>query len=320
MRFAILVFGKEENKLLSGAKAIAKAARARKHTVSILKERELYLLFDGTRECLHKNGKPLPKFDAVIVRPGFPGDPSIHAALIRQFELEGFLVINGHVGVHRAKNKVRTLQLLHHHQIPMPKTVVLFGTQNINTVMNEFQYPVIVKSAYGAGGSGIFIAESRRSLKPVVEYLLSNKASNREPIKIQEYIGESKGKDLRLFVVGKKVVAAMQRSAQRGEFRSNFHKGGNVKAIEPTEEENTMAVQASREMGLDIGGVDILRTKRGPMIIEVNSYPGVEGIAKATGKDIGGMIVKYVEKKVNKRKARTRKPIKEKASTKTIEG
>ncbi len=319
MHFAILVFGQEDKKLLPGSRAIVKSARKRGHRMTILREKDLYLLFDGNRECLHnKNGKPLPKYDAVIARPSFASDPSIHASLIRQFELQGQLVINKHTGVHRAKNKVRTLQLLHHYQIPMPKTVVLFGSENIDKVMSEFKYPVVVKSAYGAGGSGVFIAETKRSLKPVVEHLLRSKSSNKEPIKIQEYIHESKGKDLRLFVVGRRVVAAMQRSAQKGEFRSNFHKGGNVKGITPTEQEVTMSIQAALNMGLDISGVDILRTKRGPMIIEVNAQPGLEGITKASGIDVAAEIMKFVERKAKQRKARIRKPIKERASA--VEG
>lgn len=312
MHFAILVFEQEDGRLLPGSKAIVKAARARKHKVSVLREKELYLLFDGTRECLHnKNGKPLPKYDAVIVRPSFSSDPSIHASLIRQLELQGYLVINKHTGVHRAKNKVRTLQLLHHYNIPMPKTVVLFGTEQIDNVLHEFQYPVIVKSAYGSGGSGVFIAESKRSLMPFVEHLLRKRDGGKEPIKIQEYIRESKGKDLRLFVVGNRVVAAMQRSAQKGEFRSNFHKGGNVTAVVPTEQEIKMSVHASVNMELDISGVDILRTKRGPMIIEVNAQPGLEGITKATGIDVGAEIIKYVERKIKARRQKI-KPVKEK--------
>jgi len=213
-------------------------------------------------------------------------------------------VINTHSAVHRAKNKIRTLQLLHHYGIPMPKTVVLFGDEILDVVMHEFQYPVVVKSAYGAGGSGVFIAESKRSLKPVVEHFL--KRIKTEPIKIQEYIAESKGKDLRLFVVGKHVVATMQRSAKKGEFRSNFHKGGTVKSIDPTAEEVKMALDASIGLGLDISGVDILRTKKGPVIIEVNSQPGLEGITKATGIDVAKKIIEYVQRRVDQRKKQKR--------------
>lgn len=313
MHIAILVFEQEKKELLPGSKMMMKKARAMGHRVSVLREHELYVLYDGHRESLFKEGKPLRKYDAVVVRPSFASDPSIHASLIRQFELQGYLVINTHSAVHRAKNKIRTLQLLHHYEIPMPKTVVLFGEGNLDVVMSEFRYPVIVKSAYGAGGSGVFIAESKRSLKPVVEHLL--KRTKTEPIKIQEYIAESKGKDLRLFVVGKQVVATMQRSARKGEFRSNFHQGGKVKGLTPTDEEVTMAVSASRGLGLDIAGVDILRTRKGPVIIEVNSQPGLEGISKATGIDVAAKIIEYVERRVAKRKKKLTKPKERSSST-----
>lgn len=309
MHMALLVFDQEKEKLLPGSKMLVKKARELAHRVTILRERELYILYDGKRESLFRAGKPVAKFDAVVVRPSFSSDPSIHASLIRQFELQGYLVINTHSAVHRAKNKVRTLQLLHHYGIPMPKTAVLFGESNLDQVMREFRYPVIMKSAYGSGGAGVFIAESRRSLKPVVEHLL--KRGKTEPIKIQEYIAEAKGKDLRLFVVGSHVVAAMQRAAKKGEFRSNFHQGGSVKGIVPTPEEVKMAVDASRGVGLDISGVDILRTKKGPVIIEVNSQPGLEGISEATGVDVARKIVEYVERRVLARKRKSPKPTKE---------
>ncbi len=317
MHLALLVFEQEDNRLLPGSKALVKRARKSGHRVSILREREIYIVFNGVKQSLHKNGKLLKKFDAVIVRPSFKSDPSIHASLIRQFELEGQLVINTHSGVHRAKNKIRTLQLLHHHGISMPKTVVLFDAAELDKVMGLFTYPVVVKSAYGAGGSGVFIAETKRSLGPVVEHLLRKREGVREPIKIQEYIAESKGKDLRLFTVGKRVVATMQRTAKKGDFRSNFHKGGSVEGVQPTQEEENMAIQAAMNLGLDISGVDILRTKRGPVIIEVNSQPGLEGITKATGIDVAGEIVSYVEKRVRRRKNKL-KEVKERV--RSVEG
>jgi len=302
MKIAILVFEQEKKELLPGSKMLLDAAVERGHEVVVLHEHELYILYDGKRESLHHLGKTLGAFDCVIVRPSFSSDPSIHASLIRQFELQGYLVINTHSAVHRAKNKVRTLQLLHHYEIATPKTVVLFGEESLDDVMHEFRYPVILKSAYGSGGSGVFLAESKRSLKPVVQHLL--KRNKTEPIKIQEYIAESKGKDLRLFVVGRQVVAAMQRSAKKGEFRSNFHQGGSVKGIEPTQEEKKMAIEATLGLGLDISGVDILRTKKGPVIIEVNSQPGFEGITQATGVPVAQKIMEYVEHRVvSKKKA-----------------
>jgi ribosomal protein S6--L-glutamate ligase len=314
MNIAILVFEQERKELLVGSRMICEKFEDMGHTVSVLRERELYIMFNGKKKALCSGGKCLSDFDAVVVRPSFASDPSIHASLIRQFELQGYLVINTHAGVHRTKNKIRTLQLLHHHNISMPKTVVLFDVSSVDHVMSEFKYPVILKSAYGAGGSGIFIAESKRSMIPIAEYLLRKN----DPIKIQEYIAESKGKDLRLFVVGKKVVAAMQRSAKKGDFRSNFHKGGVVKNVEPTEVERKMAIKASLDMSLDIAGVDILRTKNGPVIIEINSQPGLEGITKATGIDVAKTIVDYTCKRAKIRKKNIQRALKERGSS--IEG
>jgi ribosomal protein S6--L-glutamate ligase len=303
MKIAILVFENERKELFIGSQMIFDKFVEMGHDVDVLRERELYIMFNGKKEALYRAGEKLPKYDAVFVRPSFSSDPSIHAALIRQFELQGYLVLNGHAGVHRAKNKIRTLQLMHHKKTAMPKTAIVFDAPSIDFLTKEFKYPVILKSAYGAGGSGIFIAESKRSMQSIADYLLKKN----EPIKIQEYIAESKGKDLRLFVVGGKVVATMQRSAKKGDFRSNFHKGGSVKSIEPTTEEVKMATRAAKYMGLDIAGVDILRTKKGPVIIEVNSQPGLEGITKATGVDVAKKIVKYTEKCVNARKKNSKK-------------
>lgn len=304
MKIAILVFPKERNELLPGTQLLHDKIIERGHTVDVVCESDVYIMFDGKKDVLYRNGKKLPKFDAVIVRPAIGSDPSIHAAFIRQFELQGYLVLNGHTGVHRAKNKIRTLQLMHHKKTSMPKTAVIFSEESIDHVVKEFKYPVIVKSAYGVGGSGIFIAESRRSMRSIADYLLKK---NDNPIKIQEYIAESKGKDLRLFVVGGKVVATMQRSARKGDFRSNLHKGGSGKAIEPTEEEKKMAVRAVKYIGLDISGVDILRTKNGPVIIEVNSNPGLSGITKYAKVDVAEKIVKYAEKRIKEHKKNSKK-------------
>lgn len=279
---------------------IVKSARSMGHRVSIIRESELQLRF-GNSHGVHWKGKPLPKFDAIIVRPGFKGSPSIHAATIRQIELEGQLVINGYLGVQRAKNKVRTLQLLDHFELPIPRTVIVRGVSEVDAAIEGFKFPIIIKAAYGSGGNGIFIAESKRSLVPIVEFLLTRGIGD-DPVKIQEYIEESEGKDIRIFVVGKKVIAAMERSAKPGDFRSNFHQGGSVASAELTKEEKRISIEATQRMGLNFSGVDILRTNSGPVIIEVNSHPGLEGITLATGIDIAGKIVEYVVRKAKKRK------------------
>lgn len=300
MHLAILTFGSKKAELAPGTALIKAEAEQCGHTIDVIYERDVQIRY-GTNPNLYVSDEPLPNYDAIIVRPLFNRDPSIHSSIIRQFELNGHLVINGYLGVHRAKNKIRTLQLLDHFNLPMPKTVVLFGSEHVEKMLKGFSFPVVVKAAYGSGGTGIFIAESKRSVMPIIEYLLKE-GDKKDPIKIQEYIKESKGKDLRLFVVGKKMVAAMQRSAKKGEFRANFHQGGSVKGIKPTEEEINLAIKATRHMGLNIAGVDILRTQNGPVIIEVNSCPGLEGITKATGINVAGEVISYVEKKVRSRR------------------
>ncbi len=301
MKFAVLTFELEKYKLLPGTKMIIKRARELGHRVTLMREHELQIRF-GNHHKIYYKGKPFPKFDAVIVRPGIKEDPSVHAAILRQIELEGELVINGYLGVHRAKNKIRTLQILDHFGLPIPKTVVIFSAAELESAVKDFTFPVIMKTVYGSGGAGVFIAESKRSLKPFIQYLTQRSELSNTPVKIQEYIKEAKGKDLRVFVVGKEVVAAMERSAKPGEFRANVHQGGKARAVEVTENEKTLCVEAMKRLGLNIAGVDILRTKKGPVIIEVNSYPGLEGITAATGVDVAEKIVKYAERKVIRRR------------------
>ncbi|MBI2551594.1 RimK family alpha-L-glutamate ligase [Candidatus Uhrbacteria bacterium] len=302
MRFAILTFELERKELKVGTKMLVKRARELGHRVTVIREHELQIRFGGEGPSVLYKGKPLPEFDAIIVRPGIREDPSVHAALLRQLELEGLLVINGYLGVHRAKNKIRTLQLLDHFGLPVPKTVVIFSATELESAIADFSFPLILKTAYGSGGTGVFIAESKRSLKPFLQYLTHAGGNPNTPVKIQEYIKEAKGKDLRVFVVGKEVVAAMERTAKQGEFRANVHQGGSAAHADITEEEKRLCIEATRRLGLNIAGVDMLRRKSGPVIIEVNSYPGLGGISQATGVDVAGAVVRYAERKVNKRR------------------
>jgi ribosomal protein S6--L-glutamate ligase len=242
----------------------------------------------------------------ILVRPGFSKDPSVNSSIIKQFQLAGFYVLNGYVGVFRAKSKIRTLQMLDHFNIAVPKTVVSEDASTLEEAAEAFKFPVIIKSIYGTHGRGVFIAESKRSLKPIIEYLA---AKENGPVSVQEYIQEAKGKDLRVFVLGKKVVAAMERVAKSGEFRANFHKGGTVGVADLSQEEKKMSIQATKILGLDIAGVDILRTKTGPKIIEVNSNPGLEGITKASGVNVVEKIASFIEHRVNKYGSKQKKPM-----------
>jgi ribosomal protein S6--L-glutamate ligase len=300
MRIGILTFVDSKKGIAVGTRSICEEALSRDHVVKILYAKNVGLVF-GNGKTLTYNGKILEpeEFDVILVRPGFTKDPSVNASIIKQFQLAGFHVVNGYIGVFRAKNKIRTLQMLNHFKLPVPKTHVLSDARLLAEVANEFTFPVIIKTIYGTHGTGVFIAESMRSLAPIVEYLTKRE---RGPVKIQEYIEEAQGKDIRIFVAGKKILAAMERSAKEGEFRANFHKGGSIMSVELSDEEKKLSLKATQTLDLDIAGVDILRTKSGPKIIEVNSNPGLEGISKASGVNVAAKVVDFLERRVSKRK------------------
>lgn len=298
MKLGILTFVDSKKGIAVGTRSIAVEAKRRGHDVTILYSRHVGLVFGNGKTLTYKGQVLEPTdFDVILVRPGFTQDPSVHASVIKQFQLAGFYVINGYIGVFRAKNKIRTLQMLNHFGLPVPRTHVLGDAVLLEEAAKEFTFPVIIKTIFGTHGTGVFIAESMRSLAPIVEYLTKR---DKGPVKLQEYIEEAKGKDLRLFVTGKMIAAAKERSAKDGEFRANFHKGGSVKAADTTKEERLLAIKATQVLGLDIAGVDILRTKKGPKIIEVNSNPGLEGISKASGVNVAGKVVTFLERRVAK--------------------
>ncbi len=300
MRIGILTFVFGKKQIAIGTRMIMDEARSRGHEVKVLYAGQVGLVF-GNGKTLTYNGKVIDKndFDIILVRPGFTADPSVNASVIKQFQLAGFHVINSYIGVFRAKNKIRTLQMLDHFGLPVPKTHVLGDVAMLESAAQEFTFPVIIKTIYGTHGTGVFIAESLRSLKPIVDYLTKKEHG---PVKLQEYIEEAQGKDIRVFITGKKIVAAMERSAKSGEFRANFHQGGSVGTVTLTDEEKKLSIKASQVLGLDISGVDILRTKRGPKIIEVNSNPGLEGISKASGVNVAGGVVDFIERRAKKKK------------------
>lgn len=307
MRIGVLSFVAGPKQLAIGTKRIIREAKARGHKVNVFYSAYVGLEFGNGKKITYKGKAIDPKrYDIIVVRPGFNLDPSINASIIKQFQLAGFYVMNGYVGVFRAKNKIRTLQMLDHFGVPVPKTLVVRDPQLLEEASEEFKFPVIIKVIYGTHGRGVFIAESKRSLKPIVEYLI---AKEKGPVSLQEYISEAKGCDIRAFVLGKKVVAAMQRSAKSGEFRANFHKGGTVGCVELSKEEKAIAIKAAQVMGLDISGVDILRTNKGPKVIEVNSNPGIEGISKGSGIDVAEKIVNFIEHRVEKYGQKRKKPL-----------
>ncbi|MCR4311908.1 MAG: RimK family alpha-L-glutamate ligase [Candidatus Uhrbacteria bacterium] len=311
MRIGILTFVFGKKQIAIGTRMIMNEARSRGHEVTILYAGQVGLVFGNGKTITYK-GKPIGKddFDVILVRPGFTADPSVNASVIKQFQLAGFYVINSYIGVFRAKNKIRTLQMLDHFGIPVPKTHVLGDVAMLEAAAQEFTFPVIIKTIFGTHGTGVFIAESLRSLAPIVDYLTKKE---RGPVKLQEYIEEADGKDLRVFVTGKRIIAAMERQAKTGEFRANFHQGGSVGPVDLTDEEKKLAIKATLILGLDMAGVDILRTKKGPKIIEVNSNPGLEGISKATGINVAAGVVDFIERRTQKN--HNKKPLTKKKMT-----
>lgn len=298
MQIGILTFVAGKGQIAVGTDSIVTEGKGRGHKVKILYAKHVGLVFGNGKTLTYKGEIINPEdFDAILVRPGFTADPSVNASIIKQFQLAGFFVINTYIGVFRAKNKIRTLQMLNHFGIPVPKTHVLSDASLLEVAAKEFTFPVIIKSIYGTHGTGVFIAESMRSLAPIVDYLTKKE---RGMVKLQEYIEEAQGKDIRVFVAGKRILASMERSAKAGEFRANFHKGGTVGTVELSKAEKELAIKATLILGLDVAGVDILRTKTGPKIIEVNCNPGLEGISKATGINVAAKLVDYLERRITR--------------------
>lgn len=267
------------------------------HELTIIHDHECYMQFGDQPEILIRNHN-LADIKVLIVMANQDGrNLTFRGTLIQQFELLGIPVINKEVAVMRAKNKLKTLQILTKKNVPVPKSYVVINTENMDEIIEGIgRFPVILKSVSGSHGKGVSIVESKIGLKSILQMII--REGDPEPLIIQQYVKEAKGKDVRVFIVGRKIVGAMERIAtKRDEFRSNFHLGGRVKVASLSEREKEVAFAAKDACGLDFAGVDIIRAKRGPKILEVNSNPGLEGITLATGRDIAGAIITYALKK-----------------------
>jgi ribosomal protein S6--L-glutamate ligase len=244
----------------------------------------------------------LEGFDAVIPRIGasitFYG-----TAVLRQFEMMGVWPLNESVAISRSRDKLRSLQLLARKGIGLPITGFAHSPDDVDDLIKMVNgAPLVIKLLEGTQGIGVVLAETKQAAESVIEAFMGLKAN----ILVQEFIKEAGGADIRCFVIGDKVVATMMRKAKEGEFRSNLHRGGTAELIKITPEERSTAVRAANVMGLNVAGVDILRSNHGPVVMEVNSSPGLEGIERATGKDIAGMIIDFLAKEAKPNKTRTR--------------
>ncbi len=298
MKIALL----SRNTKLYSTRRIREAAEARGHEIQTIDVLRAYMNIASHHPTIHYKGEALTGFDAVIPRIGasvtFYG-----AAVLRQFEMMGVYPLNESVAITRSRDKLRSLQLLSRKGIGLPVTGFASKPDDIKDVIKMVGgAPLVVKLLEGTQGIGVVLAETQKAAESVIEGFMGVKAN----ILVQEYIKESKGADIRCFVIGGKVVAAMQRTAAPGEFRSNLHRGGSSSLIRITPEERSTAVRAARIMGLNVAGVDLLRSNHGPVIMEVNSSPGLEGIEKATGKDIADQIIDYIEKNAKAGKTKTK--------------
>jgi ribosomal protein S6--L-glutamate ligase len=290
------------NKKLYSTRRLVEAAAERGHDVRVINHLRCYMNIASFKPSIHYNGEELERFDAVIPRIGasvtFYG-----TAVVRQVEMMGTFCLNESVAISRSRDKLRSLQLLSRKGIGLPVTGFARSPGDTSDLLNLVGgAPIVLKLLEGTQGKGVVLAETRKAAESVVEAFRGINAN----FLVQEFIKEAKGADIRCFVVGDRVVASMMRQAQEGEFRSNLHRGGTAVPIKITPEERSTAVRAARIMGLNVAGVDILRSNHGPVIMEVNSSPGLEGIENATGKDVAGMIIGYIEKNAKEGKTRTK--------------
>lgn len=287
------------NQSLYSTSRLIEAAEQRGHEIKVIDALRCYMNINSQKPSIHFKGEDLVDFDAIIPRIGasvtFYG-----TAVLRQFEMMGVYTVNESVAISRSRDKLRSMQLLSRKCIGMPVTGFASKPDDVKDLLDMVGgAPVVIKLLEDTQGIGVVLAETRKAAESVIEAFMGLKAN----IMVQEYIKEAGGADIRCFVIGDKVIAAMKRQGAEGEFRSNLHRGGSAALVKITPEERKTAVAAAKIMGLSVAGVDLLRSERGPLVMEVNSSPGLEGIEKATGKDIAGMIIEYIEKHASKKTA-----------------
>lgn len=298
MKIAIL----SRDARLYSTKRLIEAAQQRGHEVEIIDALRCYMNISSNNPEVHYKGRILKEFDAIIPRIGasitFYG-----TAVLRQFEMMGTYPLNESVAISRSRDKLRSLQLLSREGIGLPVTGFAHSPDDVNDLLATVGgAPVVIKLLEGTQGVGVVLAETHSAAESVIQAFHGLKAN----ILVQEFISEAKGADIRCFVIGGKVVAAMKRQAKEGEFRSNLHQGGKASLIKITPAERATAIAAAKVMGLNVCGVDLLRSNHGPVVMEVNSSPGIEGIEGATGMDIAGAIIEFIEKNARPHNTKTR--------------
>lgn len=290
------------NPRLYSTRRLTEAATERGHEVEVIDTLRCYMNMATARPSIHYRGEELSGFDAVIPRIGasvtFYG-----TAVVRQFEMMGVFSVNESVAITRARDKLRSLQLLARKGIGLPVTGFAHSPDDIHDLIEMVGgAPLVIKLLEGTQGIGVVLAETRQAAQSVIEAFMGLNVN----IMVQEFIREASGADIRCFVIGDRVVATMRRQGAAGEFRSNLHRGGSASAVKITPAERRTAIGAARVMGLNVAGVDIIRSNHGPLVLEVNSSPGLGGIEKTSGHDVAGMIIEFIERQARPNRTQTR--------------
>jgi ribosomal protein S6--L-glutamate ligase len=290
------------NPNLYSHRRLVEAARGRGHDIDVVDHLRCYINITSHRPSVRYQGADLPRYDAVIPRIGasvtFYG-----AAVLRQFEVMGVYPVNESVAISRSRDKLRSLQLLARKGVGLPVTVFAHRTSNAEEVINLVGGPpVVIKLLEGTQGIGVVLGETQKAAESIIQAFGGVNTN----ILVQEFIKEAGGEDIRCLVVGDKVVASMMRKGKEGEFRSNLHRGGSADKVKITPAERSTAISAAKAMGLNVCGVDMLRSNHGPVVMEVNSSPGLEGVEKATGVDVAGRIIEFIEKNAQPHRTKTK--------------
>lgn len=299
MKIAILSNGNANY----STKRLVEEAEARGHKVKVIKYKNCYLSIDDKNPDVFYKGKKVEGFDAIL--PRISNNMARYGcAIVRQFEMQGVWTASSSIAITRARDKLRAAQVLTKAGVDTPKTLVSRNTADIDDLLEQIGLPVIIKLASGTHGNGVILAETKKAAKSALQafYLYNEDGTN---ILIQEYVEESAGTDIRAFVVGSQVVASMKRQSLTDDFRSNLHKGGEGSTVKLTDEEKKVALRAAKAMGLHIAGVDLMRSKRGPLVLEVNASPGF-GIEKITGRNVAAKMIEYIEHNATRKNSKDR--------------
>jgi ribosomal protein S6--L-glutamate ligase len=290
------------NPSLYSHRRIVEAARARAHHIDVINTLHVHMNITSSRPTLMHGGRMLPRYDAVIPRIG-ASVTNYGLAVLRQFEVQGVFPLNESVAIGRSRDKLRALQLLAREGIGLPVTAFAHGPRRAEDVIKEVGgAPCVIKLLEGTQGMGVILAETTASAKSIIEAFSAANIA----ILVQEYIKEAGGTDIRALVVGNAVVASMKRSGKIGDFRSNLHRGGKAEPVAISDDERRTAIRSAEVLGLNVAGVDMLRSNRGPVVVEVNSSPGIEGMEEASGIDVAGAIIAFLEKRARRGETRTR--------------